>query len=117
MFSRLRVILYGLTDDSGANQQESVAGYTWIFVDRHGNPVPTSLLAKTAKETEDGNLLLKEVRPLAIKEGIRGACRVAVQRGDGRLQYYQSKWFTFRAVKETPGEPGVIPGEKGSFDK
>ncbi len=96
-----------------------MSGYAWMFIDRNGNPVAPSLLAKTVKESPDGSLHLGVVRPSAIADGVRGACRIAVDRGSEGKQYYQSEWFTFKAPVEaggtSPEEPGVVPEGDGKL--
>lgn len=69
-----------------------------MFIDRNGFPVAPSLISKSVEESPDGSLKLSVIQPSALADGVRGRCRVAVEReGTKVLQYYESPWFDFKS--------------------
>lgn len=70
------------------------------------------------EETPDGGLKLNVIQPSAIADGVRGRCRVAVEReGAKGPRYYESLWFDFKSRIEDetgkPEGPEVTPVEQG----
>uniref|UniRef100_A0A5K3FB14 Basement membrane proteoglycan n=1 Tax=Mesocestoides corti TaxID=53468 RepID=A0A5K3FB14_MESCO len=101
-------------DTSGAAQ--SVKGYSWTFIDRKGYPVAPSSISRSVQESSDGSIKLSVIQPSAISDGVRGICRVAVEReGEAGPQYYQSKWFAFKAPpgdgSGTTDRPDISTGD------
>ncbi|KAM3176703.1 hypothetical protein ACTXT7_005980 [Hymenolepis weldensis] len=103
-------------DYSGADVKPN--GYSWTFIDRKGFLVPPSLITKGIEETPDGGLKLNVIQPSAIADGVRGRCRVAVEREGGAKgpRYYESSWFDFKSRIEDETDkhegPEVTPVEQ-----
>ncbi|VDM16600.1 unnamed protein product [Hydatigera taeniaeformis] len=101
-------------DASGADPK--VIGYSWVFTDRKGYLVAPSLIAKGVAKNADGSLQLSVIQSSAMADGVRGRCRVGVERKSGKgPQYYESPWFNLKLRAEE--ETGTIDGPSGIPDE
>lgn len=117
--TKYHTILLLCSATSGADVK--VRGYSWAFIDRNGYPVAPSLISKSFEQGADGTFKFFVIQPSAMAEGVRGRCRIAVDReGAEDPQYYTSRWFGFRSLidedrRQTDG-PSVSTEEQGTID-